>query len=172
VAQVVCPVLIGRDAEFSLIRAAVESAQRSDGGAVVVVGEAGVGKSRLIREAVTVAREAGCAVLTGRAVQVGMPVVYRPLAEALTVAARHSDLLDSPQLRPFLGALGRLMPDLRPSTSDSADAVAIGEGALRLLRLVARAERGGAAVLVLEDLHSGRRGHARRRGIRPRQRRR
>ena len=42
--------LVGRRPEFSMLLAAVESVRGGEGGAVVVVGEAGIGKSRLMAE--------------------------------------------------------------------------------------------------------------------------
>src|SRR5579864_3240337 len=66
-----CPVLVGRDAEVGRLRAALAGALAGRGGTVLVAGEAGIGKSRLVRETVAGARERGSAVLTGRAVAGG-----------------------------------------------------------------------------------------------------
>src|SRR5438046_9315339 len=49
-ARVVSPAMVGRDEELSIVEDALLSALRGDGGAVVVGGEAGVGKSRLVNE--------------------------------------------------------------------------------------------------------------------------
>ena len=53
-----------------------------------MLGEAGIGKSRLIGEMTTAAHAAGVTVLRGRTGTVGPPVPYRPLAEALLSLAR------------------------------------------------------------------------------------
>jgi predicted ATPase len=45
-----CPVLAGRDAELQAVTAALDDAAKGSGGVVVVIGDAGVGKSRLARE--------------------------------------------------------------------------------------------------------------------------
>ena len=58
------------------------------GGAVFVTGDAGVGKSRLAREAVSLACSRGFRVLCGRAVESAVPVPFRPITEALMGAAR------------------------------------------------------------------------------------
>lgn len=44
--------LLGRDAELGRVRALVDGARASHGGALVVTGEAGIGKTALVREAV------------------------------------------------------------------------------------------------------------------------
>lgn len=45
------PVIVGRDSELSRIRDLVESARGGQGGTLVIAGEAGIGKSALVREA-------------------------------------------------------------------------------------------------------------------------
>jgi len=59
--------LIGRDVELAMLRNALAEAGSGHGRAVAVLGEAGVGKSRLLVEAATEARQAGSHVLIGRA---------------------------------------------------------------------------------------------------------
>ena len=46
-----CPVLIGRDGELRILDDAVDAARSGQGGCAVVLGEPGIGKSRLTREA-------------------------------------------------------------------------------------------------------------------------
>ena len=46
-AQVLCPVVIGRDAALETIDAALTAAVAGHGGCVVITGEPGIGKSRL-----------------------------------------------------------------------------------------------------------------------------
>ncbi len=116
---------------------------------VLVHGEAGVGKSRLVREATAVARQAGVSVFSGRAVQSGE--AYRPLAEALSAALRGRPLPRENGLRPYLPALSALLPDAGiAGRSDPRGGVILGEAILRLVSTLA-SPRG--AMLVLEDLH-------------------
>ena len=150
--QVLCPVLVGRDEEARQLRAALAAAEAGRGGAVFLTGEAGIGKSRLVRETVRAAGERGLTVLAGRAVAGGVPTPFRPFAEALTSAGRAGRLPASEELDPFRPVLGRLVPEWRPAqgTPGEESPVFLGEAVLRLLRVLS--PRAGC-VLVLEDLH-------------------
>jgi DNA-binding CsgD family transcriptional regulator len=147
-----CPELVGRAAEAGALEDRLAAAARGSGGVVVLVGDAGTGKSRLVAETTTTARAAGATVLFGRAVPGAQPVAYRPLAEALLAADRSGPVLDAPELAGFRGHLGRIVPAWRERSGPSADdsPVLLGEGAARLLGLLGRAR---GCVLVLEDLH-------------------
>jgi DNA-binding CsgD family transcriptional regulator/tetratricopeptide (TPR) repeat protein len=147
-----CPTVIGRDRELGAIRDALADAQEGRGRALFLLGEAGIGKSRLAREAAVAAEERGMIVLRGRAVQAASPVPYRPLAEALCTAVRSGGPPETPELAPFRTALGRLVPEWRDEHLEHADesVVVLGEAVLRFLRVTA-ADRG--CLLVLEDLH-------------------
>ena len=48
---VVCPVVIGRTTELTAIHELIESTKSGQGQVVVLSGEAGIGKSRLVKEA-------------------------------------------------------------------------------------------------------------------------
>ena len=150
--QVLCPILVGRDEEMEVLAGAVAAVPAGQGGTVFVLGEAGIGKSRLAREAVMLGRRLGLTVLVGRAVETATPVPFRPLTEALMSAARQGGLPEGGDLEPFRGALGRLVPAWRGAVEEVADdsTVMLGEAVLRLLN--ALAGRAGC-LLVLEDLH-------------------
>ena len=152
VGPVLCPVLIGRGDEIAALDAALSAGAEGHGGAVLLLGEAGVGKSRLTREAVGRADQRGWVVLSGRAVPSASPVAFRPVAEALLSALRGTGLPDTPELTPFRPALGRLVPQWREAGStDAAESiVVVAEGVLCLLRCLSEGE---GCLLVLEDLH-------------------
>lgn len=59
--------LIGRDAEFAQLAATIDEVVSGRGRFVLLIGETGVGKTRLAEEALTLARESGGTVLVGRA---------------------------------------------------------------------------------------------------------
>ena len=149
-ADVLCPVVVGRDAELGALRAALSTAADGAGGLVFLTGEAGIGKSRLVREVAGDARARDVAVVTGRAVPGGTSTPYRPLTEALLQALRDRSVPDDKDLAPWLPALGAIVPTLSGGDHGDATPTVRGEAALRLLRRLARP---GALVVVLEDLH-------------------
>lgn len=143
--------VIGRPRELAAIRSAVDAANEGVSTGLIVLGEAGIGKSRLVAEAVEQGRRRGLAVLVGRAVEGSGP--YRPIAEALLGHLRSAVLPESDELKPFRPALGRLLPGwAEPEQESMIDAeVVLGEGVVRLLGQIAAAA--GTSQMVLEDLH-------------------
>jgi DNA-binding CsgD family transcriptional regulator len=147
---VLCPELVGRDEERVLLRARVDGLGERRGGVVVLVGEAGVGKSRLARDAVDAAVETGLPVLSGRAVPGSSPLPYRPLAEAFLAAFRSTAPPDDPALEGFRGHLARLVPAWRTDSGAEESPVLVAEAVVRLLAVEGAQ---GGCVLVVEDLH-------------------
>ena len=74
---------VGRDAEVELLRQALEQAARGRGQIIAVVGEPGVGKSRLFYEFIHSHRTKGWLVLESEAVSYGKATSYLPLVELL-----------------------------------------------------------------------------------------
>lgn len=145
---------VARDEQVSAFMAAVERAAAGSPTAVLLGGDAGVGKTRLLSHVTRLAGEAGATALTVHCVdlgEVGLP--YLPFAEALAQLATRGDTVERVvQARP---ALARLLP------SGHAEDVGRGEdeaGRLQLFdgiaAVLAAAGRPGAPlVLVIEDLH-------------------
>lgn len=149
--QVVSPILVGRDAELRLLEAHLADTRRSRGASVFITGEPGIGKSRLISEAVSRAFVAGTPVLRGRASPTSALMPFRPITEALLSLFRMKGPEHDPKLAPYRPALARLVPEWRtgePSGGESL--VVLAEAVLRLLAGTGR-DRG--CLIVLEDLH-------------------
>jgi DNA-binding CsgD family transcriptional regulator/tetratricopeptide (TPR) repeat protein len=155
VGDVLCPVLVGRRAEIEVLESALAGALAGQGGCAVITGEAGIGKSRLMRELARMAAGRQVLVVTGRAVPASTSAPYRPVTEALLQLLRRHPLPDDPSLAPWLPHLAALLPgagadDLVAGPGRGADSQAVrGEAVLRLLRRL----RPDGLVVALEDLH-------------------
>ncbi|WP_395359200.1 AAA family ATPase [Streptomyces sp. YH02] len=146
-------VIVGRDAETELLDEALESARRGAGRAVFLVGEAGIGKSRLAGECALRAYGRDMPVLRGRATSTGLVVPFRPLVEALSSRFRAAGAPDDPELDPYRPALAGLVPEWRAATTTPGYAISLVELAEALLRLLAVLGRERGCVILLEDLH-------------------
>ena len=123
-------VFVGRAPEMTQFTRALAAAQAGHAHAVLVTGEAGIGKSRLVAEVAERAAAAGFVVLTGRAIDlVGSELPYAPFATAL---------------RP-------LVPESsRPPWATAASQLLVFEDVVALLSGRAAST---SLMLVLEDLH-------------------
>src|SRR5437764_1566440 len=116
----VSPVFVGREQELAGLMSALQTAVAGEPAVVVVGGEAGVGKTRLVEEAATRALDSGARVLTGSCIELGgRGLPLSPVADALRSLIR---LMDPDELDELLGParpeLARLLPEL--STPDGA----------------------------------------------------
>jgi class 3 adenylate cyclase len=73
--------LVGRDAETGLLRACVGALARGQGGIVNLIGEAGLGKSRLLAETCASEEAAAVTVLEGRALSMGEGLSFHPFVD-------------------------------------------------------------------------------------------
>src|SRR3989475_12113319 len=81
--RALCPVLVGRERELSLLEDALLAAHRGSGPVGVIAGEAGVGKTRLAVELQERARRAGAAVVGGATSEADGALPYLPCIEAI-----------------------------------------------------------------------------------------
>lgn len=147
---------VGRTRELEKLRAAWTRAARGGGAFVLVRGEAGVGKTRLISEFARVAQSEGGRVFTGTtATPEVMP--YQAIVEALRAAMPL--LLARPPDAGRLAMLAQLIPELR---DPAAPIVVSGERTTEqqtarihdaLVNAVQRLASPRPLLLVLEDLH-------------------
>ncbi len=98
-----CPLFVGRIDEMRVLDAAFETARAGAPQAVLLTGEAGIGKSRLVDEFVARARRAGARVAKGACVPVdGGATPYGPFVALFDDLARQ---LDGPDAGELLGPL-------------------------------------------------------------------
>ena len=133
--------LVGRTAESARLESALESAREGVGSAVLITGDAGIGKSRFVSEFAEHAGRSGATVLAGRCLDlIGTGLPYLAIMEALRGSPAWTDR------PPEFGAAGG------PATSgDSSDNQPRLFDEVRgfLGRLASTAP----LVLILEDLH-------------------
>ena len=144
-------ILVGRDTEMGTVETALTAARSGRGGAVFVVGESGIGKSRLAGAAEDRAFASDMVLLRGRASAVGPMVPFRSLTEALLSLLRRGDPVDASGLGPYRPVLARLIPDWGPppAEQDGGSLVILAEA---VLRLTALAGSGRGCLMVLDDL--------------------
>lgn len=142
--------LVGREDELGILRNTLQAASAGRGGAVFIVGESGIGKSRLIAAAASMGASAGTTVLRGRGSSIGPSVPFRPVTEALLCLPR-GEGVSVEELGPYRPVLGRLVPDwgTPPPGSDGGSLVLLAEAVLRLTGLAGR-QRG--CLLTLDDM--------------------
>ncbi|HEV3095888.1 MAG TPA: AAA family ATPase [Candidatus Dormibacteraeota bacterium] len=156
--RALCPVLVGRERELSLLEDALLAAHRGNGQVIVIGGDAGVGKTRLALELQERARRAGTAVMVGATSEADVALPYLPFVEAI---GNHLAGADLESMKLQLGPatcrqLGQLLPQFELQTT----LIDPGEPAQAKLRLYEAilvffryaAERSGL-LLVLEDFH-------------------
>ncbi|HVU73379.1 MAG TPA: AAA family ATPase, partial [Mycobacteriales bacterium] len=160
--------LVGRAAELARLSALLDGAGRGEPALVLVGGDAGVGKTRILEEFATVARARGATVLVGGCVEVGdYGLPYVALIEALRAVEQLPGgdqlLRAAAASRP---ALGRLVPHLvdeqpavplaAPGDADETERLAqvqLFDAVLGLLVALGEQKTTGPVALILEDLH-------------------
>ncbi|EWM16697.1 LuxR family transcriptional regulator [Kutzneria sp. 744] len=142
--------LVARSAEITRLRAALARADQGQAGAVLVSGDAGVGKTRLLTDLAATAEQAGALVLIGRCVGSGAGLPYLPFADVL--AQLRGDRPEALHSRP---ALARLLPDLAVKPLSREDDAELGQlqlfDAVHSLLAELSAER--TVLLTVEDVH-------------------
>ena len=109
-----CPIIVGREGLLSLLASAVRRLRAEGrGGALVLVGEAGVGKTRLAEHAREAAGKAGIVTVTGRALPEAADGSLRPVAEALLGLTRDRPAPEDEDLAPYAAVIASLVPHWR-----------------------------------------------------------
>ncbi len=145
--------LIGRGAELAALASAYRHAEGGELSLVLLGGEAGIGKTRLVAEHVATVREAGGRILIGECVQVGdTSLPYGPFLDALGSNAVPGAL---PGAAPISWSPAGGPADMtQPSARDTRDR--LGAQAALFAAVAAdldRLAREQPVLLVLEDLH-------------------
>jgi DNA-binding SARP family transcriptional activator len=155
--ELVAP-LVGRAVAFTQLVGSFQQARQGRPQAVLVEGEAGIGKTRLARDFGAWALAQGADVLSGQAFEMGGRLPYQPLVEAVRQRLEEEnapeDLLDDL----WLAELSRLLPELRvrypdlpaPTEDELTAKLRLFEAVARLVDALAQR---APLVLLLDDLH-------------------
>ena len=154
-------VFVGREGELDVLVRALEATVAGRGRVVLVAGEPGIGKSRLVDELMGQARARAGRVIVGRCWEAGGAPAYWPWVQSLRTYVRETD---PEELRAQLGAVGgelaQLLPELSELFLELPQPLALeSEGArFRLFEAVSTflqsAAQSRPLVLVLDDLHA------------------
>jgi DNA-binding CsgD family transcriptional regulator len=158
--RVSSPIFVGRVAERAALTEALERAAAGQRGIVLITGEAGVGKTRLLTEATKLADAMGTTTVAGVCVDIAAGTLsYSPFVDI--VRDLHRAGLTASLPTSTRGELGRLVPEITPNAEArrGTDAGPVGEeggqgrlfAAVRDALTVASSTR--PILVTIEDLH-------------------
>jgi len=147
---------VGREEELARLRQAYEQVG-PDGRFLIIEGEAGVGKTRLVAEFLATLPDAG--IISARCYEGETGLAYVPLIAGLRTAVSQPQFAIRIQQLPYhwLAEAARLLPELVPGTlppvtgSDPGAQTRLFEATAQLLAAAAGTEPPG--IFVLDDLH-------------------
>src|SRR5437773_3100110 len=139
--RLLCPTLIARDEEQAALAEALAAAARGRGQAILVGGEAGVGKTAVLRAFAENARATAARVLVGECIEVDARRALGPFMDIVEQARRASNIRpeDAQRLAPLLR--GEADPTLQRRLFDA------------FARLLAGVARAAPLIVAIEDLH-------------------
>lgn len=150
VGRISSPRFVGRTAELRALEQLLEGAAAGTGGAMLVAGEAGIGKSRLVSELKTRAQAGNALVLVGECVELAEgELAFSPIISALRGVMEEAVALEGLG-DPLRSALAVLWP-----TSGGAEGVVAGREQLfeAVYRVLARLAERQPVLLIVEDVH-------------------
>ncbi|NUR90452.1 MAG: AAA family ATPase, partial [Nonomuraea sp.] len=152
----VSPVFVGRTEELATLTEAFDEARKGDATAVLLGGEAGVGKTRLIQRFAEQARQSGARVLIGGCVELSSEgLAYAPFTAALRQLVREQGTAHVAGLLPE-GAgrdLARLLPEFGEPSGDGETETGRARLFEQFLTLLERLSDSRPTVLIIEDIH-------------------
>jgi DNA-binding SARP family transcriptional activator len=151
--------LVGRHEEFGVLVSEYQAASIGQTRVAVILGDAGIGKTRLSEEFLLWARARGADVLEGGASE-GAGLPYGPLVEAIRPRIERERAPDDLLEDVWLSELSRLLPELKERYPDLPSPTSSGEGELAkgvlfeaISKMVEALASRTPVVLFLDDLH-------------------
>ncbi|MEU0167712.1 AAA family ATPase, partial [Streptomyces iakyrus] len=150
----VSPVFVGRAEELGTLHDALVRAREGEPQALLIGGEAGVGKTRLVEEFAAAARSRGAVVALGGCVEIGADgLPFAPFSTALRALRRELPGELAAAAAGQEEELARLLPELGESRAGRHDEDAMARLFELTARLLERVTAEHTVVLALEDLH-------------------
>lgn len=150
--------LVSRANELAQVAEALERARSGRIGMLAVSGEAGIGKTRLLAEAMALGARQGFAPLVGRCMVGEANPPFWPWVQIVRDALA-DDVLDSARFHPAAWAddLGELLPELRSDDATARPIIDSDQARFRLFDALVGFLRNAAAItpllIALDDLH-------------------
>jgi predicted ATPase len=150
VGRISSPRFVGRVEELGALGDMLARTASGHGGAVLVSGEAGIGKSRLVSELEERARAAGVAVLVGECLE----LAEGELAFAPIISALRGPMEDAASVERLEGPLRSALATLWPM-ADAGEGVEASREQLfeAVYRVLARLAEATPLLLIVEDVH-------------------
>ncbi|HEY9245023.1 MAG TPA: AAA family ATPase, partial [Streptosporangiaceae bacterium] len=150
------PALVGRAEYLAELDAALARAREGSSSALLIGGEAGIGKTRLITEFAAAASGAGARVLTGGCLDLGADgLPFAPFAAMLRELVRDMGAAGVAALLPGQATreFARLLPEFGEAAAEPDPGVARARLFEQMLTLLERLAETSPVVLIIEDAH-------------------
>lgn len=151
------PALVGRDAELGTLCSLWDSAEAGRGRLATVSGEAGVGKSHLVRTLTGLVEARGGMPLVGHCYEFEQALPYQAIVEMLRAAGSHLQHAGLPAAH--RSALARIAPDVLGASGilDSEDELLTADPRAQLFEALWQGflimARSQPTLLIIEDMH-------------------
>ena len=153
-------VFVGRQRELGTLKAALEDAVAGRGRVVMLAGEPGIGKTRMVEELASYATATGCQVLWGRCYEDSGAPPYWPWIEVTRARVRE---IEADQLLPVMGPgaahIAEIVPEVRAQHPELAVPPDLDPEQARfqlfdsMTTFLVNTSKSQPLVLALEDLH-------------------
>lgn len=162
---IISPILVGREREVAILEISLRAVQQGVGQVVLLSGEAGIGKSRLVAEMHRRALTQNFIILEGRCFERDLDYPYAPLIDALRAFLAPPSVTAVAEEFGVLGAeLVKLVPELvlhiphlqpSPPLDPESEKRRLFEALLHFLVKLTQKHPARSLLLILEDIHWG-----------------
>ena len=157
---IVCPVLVGRERQVDALAELMARLTQGAGGVVLISGEAGIGKTRMVTEARSQAAAAGASVYAGNCFETDRSLPYAPILDLI----RRMSAICPPdefaaKIGPAASEVVKLLPELGPLLPGAAPSPHLEPEQEKrrifeaLCAMLLRCAESAPLLLIFEDIH-------------------